>query len=185
MVGCILRQYHHTSFDCMHASHQSYSYFHLHLKFCVSFLAQPLIFWLWQKVRVTWLIKIQVKIIFFRFSLSLPSLHSFHFVSGIGFVCQPTTPSIITLWAAQRLHKIYFTFLDKFARLISFFVHSYSEFLVGTLKIKSLFIYARRKSFWLKLSCSARKAFFNDWCPCAHTKNRPIKIIIFGDWQWR
>lgn len=49
-------------------------------------------------------------------------------------------------------------------------------------KIKSLFIYSRRKSFLIETFAPNSENIFNDLC---RTKKRPIKIIILGDWQRR
>lgn len=105
---------------------------------------------------VTWLIKIQVKIIIFRFS--------FRFVSWALNVLR--TPFIITLLNIAKCFCIKsISSLNKFScvRLATFFLLALPFcFSIGFSsvfdQIKSLFIYTRRKSFWLKL-CSTVKTF--------------------------
>lgn len=119
-----------------------------------AFSALLLVFWLFWKVRVTWLIKIQVKIIIFRVCIFI---FSAHFVSDIGFEWRPRTPFIITFFSTGPAFawNLFYISINFQGVIFIFFI---SLHILGFCTELYVFIYSRRKSFWLKL-CPTLKVF--------------------------
>lgn len=104
-----------------------------------------LVFWLFQTVRVTWLIKIQVKIIIFRFCIFI---FSAHFVSDIGFEWRPRTPFIINFFSGPSVCMKSILHLDKFSRCYFYFFLFHSIFLVFAPNFTFLFTQEEKVFDW-------------------------------------
>lgn len=122
------------------------------------------VFWLFQKVRVTWLIKIQVK------NNNFSLLH-FHILCSFRlwyWLWMATKNTVITFLAGPAFAWNLFYISINFHGVI-FILFFISLLILGFCTELYVFIYSRRKSFWLKL-CPTLKVFLMIDA-CAHKEH--------------